>query len=619
MPSERGAARRWAADLVVVACGLLAALTNCAFVFRPLSSSALSPVDSFISELEVPGQPDSAFFRYASLLSGLLAAVLAIGLLVWAPRTRAGAIGCWALVVFGVTGVVDALVPMDCAPSASAICLRAEESGPASWPFQAHSWFDVAGSAALLVSLWFLARGLRSSPRWRRSSETGRIGFAVLTALSVLLTVMSAWYLPGTGLVQRLVVLLTSVWLVVLSVDLLDSARRGAPEVRDAPAAGWPEPTARVIGGVVTLGALFSVLSVVARGVVPERGGGGLRSGQPARGALPVQRRAPRAAGRGAAPAAAAGAVGAGAVPGAGAGRRRGERRTGGQPRGPGARVRRFGETDRADLAVSAATAAALIPLLVMARTAFPARLYPASRRPAAVVLVSGLAVSAATALVLTWISPATLGGPGSGSSGRCAPSSGSTPPAPTRTATCTGARTGWPPSPACLRPGPHGGDRGVPALGPGQALPDRPGRAGHPRAAARNGRRDSLGYFATRHDKSVVFYADRSAAVTYRVLANVSLASADPIGPVEDWPAAIEAWLAEARTFGWFPAVPRPARRAPGPTSRPGSGRCRSVTRRSSTSTPSPSIGRPCSRCGGRSPGAAGRLRDHASSGTPS
>ncbi len=69
-------------------------------------------------------------------------------------------------------------------------------------------------------------------------------------------------------------------------------------------------------------------------------------------------------------------------------------------------------------------------------------------------------------------------------------------------------------------------------------------------------GERDSLGYFATRHDKSVIFAPGQTAAVTYRVLANVSLASADPIGPPAAWPAAITAWLAEARTFGWFPAV---------------------------------------------------------------
>jgi lysyl-tRNA synthetase, class II len=72
----------------------------------------------------------------------------------------------------------------------------------------------------------------------------------------------------------------------------------------------------------------------------------------------------------------------------------------------------------------------------------------------------------------------------------------------------------------------------------------------------ARTGERDSLAWFATRRDKSVVFTPRRDAAITYRVVANVSLASADPIGPPARWPAAIAAWLDESRAHGWFPAV---------------------------------------------------------------
>lgn len=75
-------------------------------------------------------------------------------------------------------------------------------------------------------------------------------------------------------------------------------------------------------------------------------------------------------------------------------------------------------------------------------------------------------------------------------------------------------------------------------------------------RLLLQSGERDSLGYFATRRDKSAILSPDRTAAITYRVVANVSLASADPIGPITAWPAAIAAWLAEARSFGWFPAV---------------------------------------------------------------
>ncbi|MGY0233540.1 bifunctional lysylphosphatidylglycerol synthetase/lysine--tRNA ligase LysX [Longispora urticae] len=72
----------------------------------------------------------------------------------------------------------------------------------------------------------------------------------------------------------------------------------------------------------------------------------------------------------------------------------------------------------------------------------------------------------------------------------------------------------------------------------------------------AEHGERDSLGYFATRRDKVAIFSPSGKAAVTYRVVAGVSLASADPIGDPEAWGHAIEEWLAEAEAHGWATAV---------------------------------------------------------------
>ncbi|GAA1969531.1 bifunctional lysylphosphatidylglycerol synthetase/lysine--tRNA ligase LysX [Amycolatopsis minnesotensis] len=72
----------------------------------------------------------------------------------------------------------------------------------------------------------------------------------------------------------------------------------------------------------------------------------------------------------------------------------------------------------------------------------------------------------------------------------------------------------------------------------------------------ASHGEDDSLGYFATRRDKSVVFAPSGKAAVTYRVLAGTSVASADPVGDFDAWPEAVQAWLAEAYRFGWTPGV---------------------------------------------------------------
>ena len=66
----------------------------------------------------------------------------------------------------------------------------------------------------------------------------------------------------------------------------------------------------------------------------------------------------------------------------------------------------------------------------------------------------------------------------------------------------------------------------------------------------------DSLGYFATRRDKAVVFSPNGKAAVTYRVEAGVCLASGDPVGDRGAWTHAIDAWLEVAKRHGWQPAV---------------------------------------------------------------
>jgi lysyl-tRNA synthetase, class II len=71
-----------------------------------------------------------------------------------------------------------------------------------------------------------------------------------------------------------------------------------------------------------------------------------------------------------------------------------------------------------------------------------------------------------------------------------------------------------------------------------------------------RHGSRDSLGYFALRRDKSVVWSPSGKAAVSYRVVHGVALASGDPIGDPEAWPGAITAFTALAHDHAWVPAV---------------------------------------------------------------
>jgi lysyl-tRNA synthetase, class II len=72
----------------------------------------------------------------------------------------------------------------------------------------------------------------------------------------------------------------------------------------------------------------------------------------------------------------------------------------------------------------------------------------------------------------------------------------------------------------------------------------------------AKHGDRDSLGYFALRNDKSVIWSPTGKACICYRVVSGVMLASGDPIGDPEAWPGAIGPFLDEAARHAWAPAV---------------------------------------------------------------
>ena len=121
-------------------------------------------------------------------------------------------------------------------------------------------------------------------------------------------------------------------------------------------------------------------------------------------------------------------------------------------------------------------------------------------------------------------------------------------------------------------------------------------------------GKNDSLGYFATRRDKAVVFAPNGRAAITYRVEVGVCLASGDPVGDPKAWPQAIDAWLACARRTAGRPGVmgASSAGAAGLPRGRPQRA-ANSATRRSCIRTTSGSPGPTCAGAAGGDAGAAG------------
>jgi lysyl-tRNA synthetase class 2 len=206
---------------------------------------------------------------------------------------------------------------------------------------------------------------------------------------------------------------------------------------------------------------------------------------------------------------------------------------------------------------VSGIVGALLIALLWHGRRGFPSRLSPGSIRRAVLVLAGGLAISAATAVALTmafggrlhtvdrkivWALRAAFGvEPGSADPGWQAQHGAHW------VATLVGVLSSLSLLAATLV-----FLKSVSAASHLDAQDELDLR----RMLLTDGERDSLGYFATRHDKAATFDGGRQAGVAYRVVMSVSLASGDPLGPRASWRPAIDAWLAQSQKYGWLPAA---------------------------------------------------------------
>ena len=207
--------------------------------------------------------------------------------------------------------------------------------------------------------------------------------------------------------------------------------------------------------------------------------------------------------------------------------------------------------------AISFVVGLAVLVVVAASRSGFPARLAPGSRLAAAAVLVVGLVLSFLVTLGISLTADNTLHG--------------------TREVVRFALRSTFGLTSDESTPGLHGhmghnwvyGLAGVMSTialllaslvfvrsGRGRQFQTADEELAIRRLLLLHGENDSLGYFATRRDKSVVFSADGQAAVTYRNEGSVSVASADPIGRPTSWQPAIQAWLEQCREHGLYPAV---------------------------------------------------------------
>jgi hypothetical protein len=122
------------------------------------------PRHGYISELGSQGQPHHLLFDRLDTATGLLALLLAWHL--WrssdVPRGAAAAVA-----LFGLGLAVGGLFPMDCAPSLSAACARAENGDRISWREQVHTVASVAECTGVIAAMALLSWPYRRSWPYR--------------------------------------------------------------------------------------------------------------------------------------------------------------------------------------------------------------------------------------------------------------------------------------------------------------------------------------------------------------------------------------------------------------------------------------------------------------------
>lgn len=217
-PAHRGAGSgwwRWALPLVGI-------VLWSAWVVGDLVSH-LPVALSWTSELAALDQPFGWVLRVLDAGSGLLFTTWSILLLRRRPwrRDRWGAAGLVAVLVFGLSTLADAALPLTCASSVDTACLAAERAGDLPWRHYAHSVSSsVAGTALLVATLGLALSVRRAFPR----AGAGLLAGWVVVAASLGWQLLCLWPdrpdlavldLPGVSQRVQLVALLA--WWCVLA------------------------------------------------------------------------------------------------------------------------------------------------------------------------------------------------------------------------------------------------------------------------------------------------------------------------------------------------------------------------------------------------------------------
>lgn len=204
---------RWISMTLIVC-----ALTNAAFLIWWLVGVRLSFSSSFVSEFSADGEPGALTYRLFDLVTGVM--LLAALDMLWNvfPKSRLVRVSQFALILFALLTIIDSALPLDCAPTADAICRQREELGFVTFAHQAHGITGILESAAINIALLLLPWVLWRKHGWEWFSRWSVVLGAIYMVGNGMIIVQYMFGIEGLGITQRAQILTFSAFLVLLDV-----------------------------------------------------------------------------------------------------------------------------------------------------------------------------------------------------------------------------------------------------------------------------------------------------------------------------------------------------------------------------------------------------------------
>jgi len=196
----------------LIAIGILIYST---WIFEFFLNPHLSLTQSYVSELAVHGQPNLYYFRIVNLVGSSLTSIGFLELLNQFKNDglKTTKIFVLSMCVISLAGIVNAIFPMDCAPSQSYACLVAQDHYQINFSQWVHQSTAIVMFGGLLFAQLYSTFYIFKRTKLFLFSLTNAI---IQIGLNITISIISLFDLSYVGVFQRISLILFALWVLAI-------------------------------------------------------------------------------------------------------------------------------------------------------------------------------------------------------------------------------------------------------------------------------------------------------------------------------------------------------------------------------------------------------------------